>query len=517
MREVDSVEEVSVDRACHETLDEDQPKAESEGGTSKGGIPGIPLVVDLDGTLVSTDTLFESALSLIRKSPLSILQFPVWLIRGKARLKSEVCRRCLPKVENLPYRADLLNYLQQQRNDGRKLVLATAAHESAARSTSAYLGLFDEVLASTDSVNLKGAEKRNALVRRFGFRGFDYVGNSTVDAPVWESCRVGHVVGHLQRLPGSAVSAGTRQGKIFPTPRPSLKTWLREMRAYQWVKNLLVVVPTLLNHRLDGEVLKALAITFLGFSLVGSGSYIANDLFDLDADRRHPRKSKRPLATGEISIVQGLLMALFLPLAGLLLGLLVSKQLLFCLLLYLALTTLYSSFLKGKPILDVIVLAVLYTLRVYVGGVVTSANISPWLFQFSMFLFLSLAFVKRYSELQRLRNQGELEAVGRGYRPPDLDIISQAGLGSGLLASLVLALYVNAQEIERLYPRPQMLWGVCPLFVYWIIRVWLVAHRGNMREDPILFAFRDHVSYIVGILIIAAVLFAMLPHSPFPL
>lgn len=469
----------------------------------------LPLVTDLDGTLVATDTLFEGILSLVRQSPAGILLLPLWLSRGKAFLKAEIARRFPLRAESLPYRADLIEYLREERAAGRRIVLATAAHETVARGVADHLGLFDEVLASCGSVNLKGARKRDELVKRFGIRGFDYAGDSAADAPVWAACRIGHIAGHLVRLPHSAVDAGATEGRNFGGVRAGLATWLRAVRVHQWVKNLLVFVPALLNHHLDLKILQSLTIAWLSFSLVASGTYVINDLFDLEADRRHRRKCRRPFASGEIPIAQGIAMALFLLSAGLLSGALVSTQLAACLLTYLGLTILYSLSLKGKPILDVVVLAVLYTLRVYSGGLVSRAYVSPWLFQFSIFLFLSLAFVKRYSELRYLRLRREPSAARRGYRLQDLSIISQAGVGSGLLAALVLALYVNGTEIERLYPNPQMLWGVCPLFAYWIIRVWLIAHRGNMHDDPILFAFRDRVSYIVGILITTAVLLGL--------
>jgi len=469
----------------------------------------LPLVADLDGTLIATDTLFEAALSLIRQKPWSILLLAVWLIRGKTVLKSAIAKRFTPNAESLPYRRDLVEYLRNEGNKGRRIVLATAAHQTTAYQVAACLDLFDVVLASTDSVNLKGKLKRDQLVTLYGLRGFDYVGDSRADIPVWAACRIGHVAGRMRRLPGSVLATGTQQGEVFTRPRPGVKTLLREIRVSQWVKNLLVFVPALLNHHVDGEILKALATAFFAFSFVASGTYITNDLFDLEADRRHPRKCRRPLASGQISVALGIPMAVCLPLAGILLGVTIGAPLVTCLLAYLVLTLLYSSYIKGKPIIDVVALAILYTLRVYAGGLVSQAYVSPWLLQFSIFLFLSLAFVKRYSELRRLRHQRPLEAPGRNYRVQDLGIISQAGLGSGLLAGLVLALYVNGQEIQRLYPHPEMLWGVCPLFIYWIIRVWLIAHRGNMNEDPILFAFRDRVSYIVGFLIVIAVLLGL--------
>jgi len=472
----------------------------------------VPLVVDLDGTLINGDTLVESILSLIRHSPSCIPLLPIWALRGRASLKANIAERFQLDAATLGYRRDLLDYLQIERQKGRRLILATAAHESTASRASAHLEIFDEVLASTGSVNLKGKAKRDKLVERFGLKGFDYVGDSKADIPIWAACRVGHIAGSMNRLPGAALASGATQGRVFAGPRPKLKTWVRAMRPHQWVKNLLVFAPTLLNHRLSIAILQPLILTFFAFSFISSATYINNDLFDLAADRQHPRKSKRPLASGELGISSGIFLAAFLLISGLFLGAMVGLPLEVCLIGYLCLTTLYSSFLKGKPVIDVIALATLYTLRLYTGGVVSKSLVSAWLFQFSIFLFISLAFVKRYSELRRLFHQGQEFAPGRNYRSSDLSMISQAGLTAGLMAGLVLALYVNGAEIQRLYPHHEMLWGLCPLFVYWITRVWLVAHRGNMNEDPIVWAFRDRVSYIVGFLMLVSMLLASIKY-----
>lgn len=482
------------------------------GGQDNPSTVDLPLVVDLDGTLVTTDTLFEGVLGLIRQDISCLLRFPVWLSRGRAAFKSEISARFQLHEESLPWRADLLEYLQNERAMGRKIVLATAAHHLVAERAAAWHdGLFEEVLATTDSLNLKGTAKRDELVRRFGLRGFDYVGDSFADLPVWAASRIGHVAGHMTALPAAALAAGTQQGKVFPGKRASLRVWVRQLRVYQWVKNVLVLVPALLNHQVDGPIVRSLALAFFGFSFIASGTYIANDLFDLEADRSHPQKRRRPLASGEISIAQAIAVSACLLVAGFLLGVADSAALALCLMSYFLLTSLYSLFLKGKPIIDVILLAALYTLRVYTGGLVSRAYVSPWLFQFSIFVFLSLALMKRYSELLKHRHRRHSEASARSYRLRDLHIVSQAGVGSGLVAGLILALYVNGQEVERLYHRPQALWVVCPLFLYWLIRAWLVAHRGNMNDDPIPFAFRDKVSYIVGALILIAALVGLLP------
>ena len=491
------------------------------GGSAPGVCPEepdgqdkVPLAVDLDGTLIATDSLLESAMGLMKQQPWVVLFFAVWLLRGKAVLKSEIARRFRLNAEQLPYRPEIIAFLQTERVAGRTIVLATAAHQSIADAVSTHLGLFNEVLASNESINLKGFRKRDELVRKFGVRGFDYIGDSRGDVLVWSASRIAHVVaGPLGGVPQRALTAGAKPGRVFAGPRPSVHTWLKALRIHQWVKNVLIFIPTLAAHHIDVHVAKTLGITFLAFSFIASAAYVVNDLFDLAADRRHPQKRRRPFASGQLTITQGVVLAFFLMVAGFGLGAAVSLALVVCLFAYQVLTFTYSSFLKNKPILDVMVLALIYTLRVFAGGIVSGEFVSAWLFQFSIFLFLSLAFVKRYSELQRLKRERTHRTPGRGYRLVDLHIISQAGVGSGLLAGLVLALYVNGLEVQKLYPHPHMLWGVSPMFVYWITRVWLIAHRGNMPEDPILYAFHDKVSYIVGFLILCSLILGMAPYA----
>jgi 4-hydroxybenzoate polyprenyltransferase/phosphoserine phosphatase len=473
----------------------------------------VPLVVDLDGTLISTDSLLESILALVKKRPWSLALVIALALRSKAALKTAVARRIDLSADSLPFHANLLAYLRAQKAAGRPIVLATAANEAIANTVATHLGLFTEVFASNEWVNLKGTKKRDVLVKRFGVRGYDYIGDSTADAPIWAACRIAHVAGPMPHLPAEALAGGAEAGEAFPTSRPTFRSVVRSVRIHQWVKNVLIFIPTLAAHHIDLRVMTILFLAFLSFSFVASGSYVINDLFDLSADRKHPRKSRRPFANGELSIRQGLLMALILMIAGFGLALAVDPKLVACLAVYLILATGYSSFAKDKPMLDVAVLALLYTARVFTGGIVSGEEISPWLFEFCLFLFLSLAFVKRYSELRRLRLERKRQMPGRGYGVVDLSIISQAGVASGLLAGLVLALYINGQEISRLYPRPHMLWGVSPLFVYWITRVWIIAHRGNMNEDPILYAFHDKVSYIVGSLILLFLILGIMPHA----
>jgi 4-hydroxybenzoate polyprenyltransferase len=475
-----------------------------------------PLVVDLDGTLVTTDTFFESALALIRRNPLSIFQMSVWLFSGRARLKSEVAMRIQPNPATLPYRPDLVLWLEARKQSGGRLTLATASHLSTAEAVACYLGFFDEFLGSDALVNLKGTRKRDALIARFGAGGFDYVGDSAADDSVWAACRIAHVAGN-RPLPAAVRRTIAAEGQTFPDAGSGgflagFRCWFHAARVRQWVKNLLLFLPALLNRSL-GYAWSPLLAAFLAFSFVASGTYVLNDLFDLEADRLHPTKRRRPFASGALSIPAGLATALILVVTGFAFCIPVGIQLTLSLLVYAVVSVAYSGFLKNKPVLDVVVLAFLYTWRVYVGGLVSEAWISPWLIQFSIFAFLSLAFLKRFSELRRMRRTGQYATPGRGYRLGDAAVISQAGVGAGLVAGLILALYVNGPEVTRGWPRPYALWGICPIFVYWIVRAWLVAHRGNMNEDPIVFAFRDKVSYLAAALILICALLGMTPNA----
>lgn len=472
---------------------------------------GVPLVVDLDGTLLAGDSLAESMAVLLRNRPWALFWLPLWLAQGIAVLKSNVAQDAQLGAENLRYRDDVLLYLNEERKAGRVLVLATAAHQDIAFAVAGHLKLFDEVVATSGDLNLKGRAKRDALVQRFGERGFDYIGDSRADLPVWSASRTAHVAGSNRKLAELAWGASAERGREFARARPGPSAWIRAMRVRQWVKNVLIFLPLAMAHRFSLAASASLLAAFFGFSFLASGTYILNDLSDLAADRKHPVKQKRPFASGEISITHGAAVgALLIPL-GLVIGAALGTVPILYFVVYLVATVAYSGLLKRKPIVDVVVLAFLYTVRILAGGATAHVRVSPWLFQFSVFLFLSLALVKRYSELHRLQREGKGDGRARGYVLGDLALISQAGVGSGLMAGLVLALYVDSPDVQRLYQQPHVLWAVCPIFAYWILRVWLIANRGGMNEDPIVFAFRDRMSYLAGAGILVVAVLASLP------
>ena len=466
-----------------------------------------PLCVDLDGTLIKTDLLWESLLVLLKQSPLSIFFLPLWLLKGKAHFKHEIARRVTLDASILPYHEELIAFLTEERRCGRTLVLATASHVSFAQAVDDHLGLFEgQVFGSDASINLKGARKVALLVERYGSRRFAYAGNSTADLPVWAQANEAIVVNASPGLAKRA-QALTQVSRIFSQPASWLKQVAKALRVHQWAKNVLVFIPVVASHQLTHRPLLVHAVlAFLSFSLTASSVYILNDCLDLSSDRRHPRKKSRPFASGSLSIPVGLSLAVGSLMAGVLLAFALPSVFFMVLAGYFVLTTAYSFYLKQFVLLDVIVLAQLYTVRVYGGGAATGVVPSHWLLTFSLFLFLSLALVKRFTEL-RLASQTEgTQLHGRGYWVTDLEHISSIGTASGLLAVLVLALYISSKEVLVLYSHAEVLWLVCPVMLYWISRVWMLAYRNQMDDDPVVFAVKDPKSYAMAMLI-AAILF----------
>ena len=463
----------------------------------------VPLCVDLDGTLLRSDLLVESALALLAAKPWLIAAMPFWLLRGKARFKREIAARVDVDGEFLPWDARLLERLRAERGR-RPLILCTAADREAAERAVAPLALFDEVIGSDGERNLAGHHKRDALVARFGDRGFDYAANHRVDLPIWRVARRAWLVNADART-CRAAGAHCEADVTLPPQHGGARRWLKALRPHQWLKNLLVFLPLLASHRfMDPPAVVDALGAFVAFGLCASGVYLLNDLLDLRADRRHPRKRLRPLAAGELSLVGAALAAPALVLVALALAWAIGPRFAAVLATYYVCTLAYSLALKRTAMLDVIVLAGLYTLRIIGGGAAIAAPLSFWLLAFSMFLFLSLAMLKRYAELHALAADGRAKASGRGYDVEDLPLLQSLGASSGYLAVLVLALYINSPESLQLYSQPKALWLLCPLLLYWVSRAWSVAHRGRMHDDPVVFAVTDRVS-LVTIALCAAI------------
>lgn len=464
----------------------------------------VPLAVDMDGTLLRTDLMWECLLQLLRQQPLALLAAPGWLLRGRARFKQQLGARVQLDAATLPYNTAFLDWLREQKRAGRRLVLATASDVRMAEPVARHVGLFDELLASDGQTNLRDRAKREALTRRFGERGFDYAGNSPVDLDVWAGARRAIVVNANARLAGRAARCA-ELGPVFPRDGSRLRALGRLLRPHQWLKNLMVFVPLITAHQLGFWPVLAASGAFLALCLCASGVYVLNDLLDLEADRRHPTKRLRPFAAGDLSLALGPGLAAALLAAGLALGWVLTPSLAALLLGYVAAASAYSLWWKRVALLDVFVLAGLYTLRLAAGHVVTGIAWSAWLLVFAMFIFLSLALLKRFPELQALRRQQQVNAAGRGYAVGDTELVTTLGLMCGALAVLVLALYVNSEQVTKLYRHPTLLLAGCPLLLFWISRLWLLAHRGQMPADPVLFVLKDATSYVVGVLMLGIV------------
>jgi 4-hydroxybenzoate polyprenyltransferase/phosphoserine phosphatase len=471
------------------------------------------LVVDLDGTLIKTDMLMETASRFLIDQPFNFFKLMVWLANGKVHLKTRLAESTTIDVASLPYNEELLKWLQAEKEQGRKIVLATASHRLLADRVAAHLNLFDEVLATATHVNLRSSAKRDALVALYGERGFDYVGNDWPDVKVWQAADKAHVVGGSSRLIDRARGNGNL-GLVISDGKPLIATaLLKAMRPHQWMKNLLVFVPLLAAHQYMQleSVLQAL-LAFVVFGLTASSVYVLNDLVDVEDDRCHVRKRNRPFASGNLSLQHGwlawpLLLILAFTLAGPTGAL--PWRFIVCLGTYFLLTMGYSLWIKQVPILDVLTLAMLYTMRIIAGAAAIQVPLSFWLLSFSMFVFLSLAFIKRYSELRAAREAGRVGVLrGRGYDEQDLELVSSLGGSAGYTAVLVLALYIQDSHTASMYAKPTIIWLACPLLLFWISRAWLIAHRGNMHDDPIVFALKDRLSWLIIVLFAAVFVMA---------
>jgi 4-hydroxybenzoate polyprenyltransferase/phosphoserine phosphatase len=459
-----------------------------------------PLCVDLDGTLIATDTLWESLLLLVKANPAGALLVPLWWGKGKAYLKRRLAEQVVPNVATFPYRPEVLAYIQQVRAAGRPVLLVTASDQRVADAVRDHLRVFDEAIGSDGVRNLRGEAKRKLLEERYGGAGFAYAGDSATDLPVWRASGEAVIVSVCPAKSRAALHHGSITEVAVP-PRARATAILRALRPHQWLKNILLFVAPILAYRLDNlETALQVLSAFLAFSLTASSTYVLNDLLDLESDRQHTTKRKRPFAAAQLSIPEGLLLSAASMAGGLLLSLLVLPLLFtWAIAGYLVVTVAYSVYLKRKLIVDVVILALLFTYRVLAGGLAVDVPVSFWLLAYSMFFFTGLAFAKRYSDLVRLQGEGRDRVPGRNYGAMDLPAILSVGSASGLIAVMVFCLYINSPEVRLLYPRPEALWLVCPVLLYWFTRVWFLAVRGELHDDPVIFAIKDRNSYIAGL------------------
>jgi 4-hydroxybenzoate polyprenyltransferase/phosphoserine phosphatase len=467
-----------------------------------------PLVVDLDGTLLRSDMLLETAFASFGQNPLSLLAMARALLSGKAGLKHLLAANVDFAPELLPFDDAVLAKIHEAKSRGRKVYLASASSERAVSAVAAHLGLFDGIFASDKTTNLAGNAKAQRLVVTFGEAGFDYIGNGRADLPVWKKANKRIAI----RCSPSVVRRlqSPEQGaEILHSPvKPSIGAWLKLLRVHQYSKNALLFVPLVTAQAFSTSTIFTEILAFIAFSLCASSIYILNDIIDLAADRSHPTKRNRPFAAGVIPLAHGLIAAPLLFVAGTAVAATISLKLLGVLLCYVALSTAYTLFLKRKLLLDVVVLAGLYTMRVIAGAVAIDVFISQWLFGFSLFIFMTLALVKRYTELAVRLDKGLANPSNRNYRIADLSVIAALAAAAGFNSVTVFALYISSDAVRVFYRRPEILWLFCPVLIYWIGRMLILAHRREMHDDPIVFALRDRISYIAlavaGVILLAA-------------
>lgn len=461
------------------------------------------LVVDLDNTLLHTDLLAEILPGYLVRNPFDLPRVIGWLLAGRARLKDELAARYEIDPATLPYNDAVLDWLRGEYADGREIWLVSASHQKFVDAIASHLGLFRGAIGSDAARNLKGERKRAALVERFGTRGFDYAGDSPADLAVWRDARAAIVVGGSGAFV-ERVAALTTVDRELPAPRGGADAWRHTFRPQQWVKNGLLLVPLLTAHAWgEPGAIQAALLAFLAFCFTASAIYVFNDLGDLADDRAHPVKRKRPLASGLLPVPQALTGALALFGLAVIFAFLLPPAFGGWLATYAVTTTAYSAWLKRRPIVDVMCLAGLYTVRLLAGAAAIAVEASFWLLAFSMFLFLSLALIKRFSELQRQASLGHTR-TSRNYETGDLPVILSAGLASGMSAVLVLALYIQSAHVLQFYSHPERIWIACPVLLYWVLRTWFQANRGRVEEDPVAWAAKDPVSWVAVALIVGA-------------
>ncbi len=468
----------------------------------------LPIVVDLDGTLIHTDTLHESCLELLHHHSMEVLLLPLWLMRGKAHLKQKISEKINLNPEILPYNLELIAWLRGKKALGHQLVLCTATDSKIALKIAAHLNFFDDVIASDGEINVAGKNKKDLLVNRYGEQGFIYVANASIDLYVWNSAAQAVVVNASEDIIKKAAQV-SEVTKVFSQQPITLNIWRRVFRLHQYIKNLLLFIPLLAAHQV-GQLasLNLLLLAFFSFSFCASAVYITNDLMDLDSDRQHPRKRYRPFASGIVPIKYGLILAPITLIISGILASFVGNSFFAWLVVYFAVTLAYSLQLKRYVLIDCLTLASLYTLRIIAGAAAVGITLSFWLLAFSIFLFLSLALIKRYAELEVQILQGKTQAHGRGYHIEDLPIIQTLGITAGFASILVLALYLNSETVVNLYKMPQIIWPAIPLMLFWVSWMWMKAHRGEMHDDPIVFAIKDKTSLVVGLLLVLTFVFA---------
>ena len=459
--------------------------------------PHLPLFVDLDGTLIKTDLIFESLLLLLKKNFFYLFVIPLWLLKGRAHLKFQLAKRVVVPADRLPINEEFQKFLEQEKAHGRKLVLISASNQIAVESISRRWDLFDEVFGSDECINLKSRHKLKKIKEINSDEAFSYAGNSADDLPIWKESAEALLVNCGDNL---AKKVENKKLTRFDLPYSRTLKLLEAMRPHQWLKNLLVFLPLVLSHQVNDFDLLLLSTTaYVSFCLCASSVYLLNDMLDLLSDRQHRSKRHRALASGELPLVVGFIAAPLLFLGGFLIAFKLPFLFLLALLGYGVLTSLYSFYLKRLFLLDAVTLAMLYTLRIIAGAAAITVQATGWLVAFSLFLFFGLALVKRVTELLNLVAESKHRIEGRAYHDVHTPLLSRIGIGSSGFAIAVFMLYITSPETTQLYSSPLVLWLICPLFMVLLVRIWHFANEGKLEEDPVLFALTDRIGQVIAL------------------
>ncbi|AHJ67848.1 UbiA prenyltransferase family protein [Granulibacter bethesdensis] len=472
----------------------------------------IPLVLDLDGTLIATDSLHESLLQHLKNTPSDLVRLPLWVMAGRAQFKQRFAEVLTQEdIDALPATPGIIALAEREAAKGRKIVLATAANRAIAEKISARFPFISEVLASDDRGNLKGAAKAAALTSRYP-DGFIYAGDSEADLHVWRSARAAVIVERGKRLRSKVQPDTPVVAHIHPSGQRA-NVLRRAARLHQWAKNALVFVPLVLGGQIfSAHAWGAAILAFMAMGLLASGTYIANDMWDLAEDRRHWSKKKRPLASGQLPLDDGLFLLMVCGLAALLFAAADGVGAIVTLAIYLVMSLAYSYKFKREPIVDVLLLAGMFTMRLVLGQVVTGVALAPWLLVFSMFIFLSLSLVKRHTEVMRMVQHGHQKVLGRGYLAVDAPLILALGVASSMGAVAIMVLYLIDEAFQAsFYRHPALLWGFPMIIFLFLGRIWLLCQRQELQDDPVAFALKDRVSLFYGATAIALFLAAIVP------
>ena len=465
------------------------------------------LVINLDGTLVKSDMLYETFWSAFEKNLFIPLISICKLFFGKSHIKNFLANNANFDVETLPYNKIVIDYIQRHKSQGGKVALVSSSAELVALKISKHINLFDEVYASSKQIKLNGINKALFLNQRYGIRKYDYLGNSLEDIQIWKYSNKAITIDASRYLEKKCYEINQKCFHLKSENRVNdIKAFFIAIRPYQWLKNILIFLPIIAAHNINNIVILDAILAFISFSFTASSVYLINDLLDLKSDRNHPHKNKRPFASGDLPMQMGHILGLATLLLGIICALKLGLNFLSVLFLYFLITIFYSIYFKKRTIIDIFILSLLYTIRIIGGGVATNIDVSFWLLAFAIFIFLSLAAIKRQSELVDLLKRGKSEIVGRGYNVQDLNFISSFALSAGLLSNLVLILYINSPKVFSLYPNPEFLWFSCFLFLFWIVRICFKTNRGEMNYDPIIFSIKDNISISIFVLIVIFVI-----------